>query len=82
MVLASVTRLSSYPHRKSCTVRFSSVWELVLLASELAASAASGETFEAADDKPRSGRLATITMSLCGSPTDLSGMGTVYLVGT
>lgn len=54
----------------------------MVLTMELTARDAKGEIFAAADDNPRSGRFAAITTSLCGSPTDRSGSGIVYLDGT
>lgn len=48
---------------------------LVDLASVLAARAANTDIFTAADEIPSRGRFAQMTMSLRGSPTDLSGTG-------
>lgn len=48
----------------------------------LRARAAKEETFETADDRPSSGKLAAMIMSFLGSPTDRSGMGIEYLTGT
>lgn len=63
-------------------MRFSNGFECVDLASVLAARAANVESFKAAVENPSRGKLAATMKSLCGFPTDRSGIGIEYRSGT